>query len=78
MTTVRLLEAEGRRLRVRGVDMLDQTPLLDIKPRVPAFDRAEAERYGWLEPHLERLRDGASPPRADDRFQRKRREDGPS
>ncbi len=44
MSIVELLEREGNRLRVRGVDMLDGTPLLDIKPYMTAFDRRENVR----------------------------------
>jgi tRNA (Thr-GGU) A37 N-methylase len=36
-------------LHVRGIDVLDRTPLLDIKPYVPAFDAPQAVRVGWLE-----------------------------
>lgn len=35
-------------LHVTGVDMLDGTPLLDIKPYVPAFDCYDADRTGWI------------------------------
>lgn len=52
MTVVRLERVEGRTLHVRGVDMLDGTPLLDIKPHVPTFDAPEPTRCGWLEPNL--------------------------
>lgn len=38
LTLVRLLRHSGRILQVRGVDMMDGTPLLDIKPYVPACD----------------------------------------
>jgi tRNA-Thr(GGU) m(6)t(6)A37 methyltransferase TsaA len=49
ITTVRLLERQDNVLVVAGVDMLDGTPLLDIKPYVPAFDREpKSARYGWL------------------------------
>lgn len=47
LTVVELLRREGNRLHVRGVDMLDGTPILDIKPylsSVPAHDL----RRGWL------------------------------
>ena len=46
ISTVRLLAIEGNRLHIEGVDILDGTPLLDIKPYVPAFDRIDAGR--WL------------------------------
>jgi tRNA (adenine37-N6)-methyltransferase len=48
LSVVRLERVEGNVLFVRGVDMLDGTPLLDIKPFVPAFDTREVERVGWL------------------------------
>ena len=47
LSPVRLLGIAGNRLRVAGVDMLDGTPLLDIKPYVPEFDAFAAERIGW-------------------------------
>lgn len=68
LTVVRLLGVEGNRLRVAGVDMLDGTPLLDLKPYVPAFDAAEATRVGWLEASLAAVRDGTRSAQADDRF----------
>jgi tRNA (Thr-GGU) A37 N-methylase len=36
-------------LWVRGIDVIDGTPLLDIKPYVPAFDYPGPARSGWLE-----------------------------
>ncbi|MGA8238942.1 MAG: tRNA (N6-threonylcarbamoyladenosine(37)-N6)-methyltransferase TrmO [Desulfobacterales bacterium] len=36
-------------LHIENVDILDGTPLLDIKPYVPAFDHHAVERFGWLE-----------------------------
>jgi tRNA-Thr(GGU) m(6)t(6)A37 methyltransferase TsaA len=47
LTVVRLLGREGTRLRVRGVDMLDGTPLLDIKPYLSSVPEAELKQ-GWL------------------------------
>jgi tRNA (adenine37-N6)-methyltransferase len=35
-------------LLVRGIDILDGTPLLDIKPYIPAFDTTAADRTGWF------------------------------
>lgn len=49
LSPVRLLSIEGNRLRVADVDMLDGTPLLDIKPYVPQFDIFAGSRSGWLE-----------------------------
>ncbi|MDY0061775.1 MAG: tRNA (N6-threonylcarbamoyladenosine(37)-N6)-methyltransferase TrmO [Myxococcota bacterium] len=49
LSVVRLLAREGNTLRVADVDMLDGTPLLDIKPYVPAFDAHPTSRAGWLD-----------------------------
>ena len=48
LSVVELLEAQGNRLTVRGIDVLDGTPLLDIKPYIEAIDRVEESRSGWL------------------------------
>lgn len=48
LSAVRLVRMESSELREEGVDMLDGTPLLDIKPYVPRFDAFEAKRVGWL------------------------------
>jgi len=47
LTVVRLVGRDGRRLRVRGLDMLDGTPILDIKPYLSNVPEAELRR-GWL------------------------------
>jgi tRNA-Thr(GGU) m(6)t(6)A37 methyltransferase TsaA len=47
LTVVRLLGREGARLRVAGVDMLDGTPILDIKPYLSNVAAEELKR-GWL------------------------------
>jgi tRNA (adenine37-N6)-methyltransferase len=47
LTTVELLRREGCDLQVRGVDMLDGTPILDIKPYLSSVP-AEKLRRGWL------------------------------
>jgi tRNA-Thr(GGU) m(6)t(6)A37 methyltransferase TsaA len=48
LSIVRLLGVEGNILAIENVDIVDGTPLLDIKPYVPQFDRVDAERTGWL------------------------------
>lgn len=48
LTVVRLLERNGNELRVRGVDMLDGSPILDIKPYLSSVPAEELER-GWLD-----------------------------
>jgi tRNA-Thr(GGU) m(6)t(6)A37 methyltransferase TsaA len=49
LSVVRLLEVDGRRLRIEGVDLLDGTPVLDIKPYVRDFDDQTDVRCGWLD-----------------------------
>jgi len=50
LSIVRLLKRDGNRLEIEGVDVLDGTPLLDIKPYVPDFDIYPGEiRAGWYE-----------------------------
>jgi tRNA-Thr(GGU) m(6)t(6)A37 methyltransferase TsaA len=48
ISVVRLIEIQGARLAIEDVDVVDGTPLLDIKPYVPQFDARQAERIGWL------------------------------
>ncbi len=49
LSVVRLLAVRGNLLDISGVDMLDGTPLLDIKPYVPEFDAPGEVRLGWYE-----------------------------
>ena len=63
LTAVRLLGIEDNRLLIGGVDMLDGTALLDIKPYVPAFDCFAVNRVGWYQ---NKMAQGAV---ADDRFE---------
>ena len=53
LTVVELLGRDGPRLRVRGVDMLDGTPILDIKPYLSGV-APEALRRGWVADGAER------------------------
>ncbi|MDY6932399.1 MAG: tRNA (N6-threonylcarbamoyladenosine(37)-N6)-methyltransferase TrmO, partial [Halobacteriota archaeon] len=48
MSIVNLIEIKGNILSVKGVDMIDGTPLLDIKPYIPEFDERDDVRTGWL------------------------------
>lgn len=52
-SVVRLISQIGSVLEVEGVDMLDGTPLLDIKPYVPDFDIRTDVRSGWYESRRE-------------------------
>jgi len=64
LSVVRLVRREHHILYIENVDMLDGTPLLDIKPYVPEFDDHPAERFGWLEGVKGKIK----PTRSDDRF----------
>lgn len=55
ISVVRLLRVEKNILHVENVDMLDQTPLLDIKPYVPDFDIHKTEKNGWVENKTNKL-----------------------
>lgn len=63
LSALRLLGIEGRVLRVLGHDMLDGTPVLDIKPYVPYADAFPQARAGWLDAIVE-------PPTGPDRYER--------
>ena len=49
ISVVKLDQIEGRTLYIENIDILDGTPLLDIKPYVPGFEAVENIRQGWLE-----------------------------
>ncbi len=49
LSIVRLMSIEGTSLNVENLDILDGTPLLDIKPYVPRFDYVEGAYGGWTE-----------------------------
>jgi tRNA-Thr(GGU) m(6)t(6)A37 methyltransferase TsaA len=50
LSIVRLQKQVGNQIEISGVDVLDQTPLIDIKPYVPEFDIYQGEiRAGWYE-----------------------------
>ncbi len=49
LSAVELVAVEGRTLRLRGVDLLDGTPVLDLKPYVPYADAFPEARAGWID-----------------------------
>ena len=65
LSVVRLLRKEGAVLHLSEMDMLDGTPLLDIKPYVPPFDHREDVLLGWME---RAFRQGKYRKVSDDRF----------
>ncbi len=64
VSVYRLLEIDGTTIAISGVDAIDGTPIIDIKPYVPRFDAPAAERIGWFAGRL----DTVATARADDRF----------
>ncbi|MDH5440125.1 MAG: tRNA (N6-threonylcarbamoyladenosine(37)-N6)-methyltransferase TrmO [Candidatus Bathyarchaeota archaeon] len=52
ISVVRLIGVEGNILHIKDVDIVDGTPLLDIKPYVPEFDVRNVEKIGWLEKNV--------------------------
>jgi tRNA-Thr(GGU) m(6)t(6)A37 methyltransferase TsaA len=50
ISTVRLLAREGNKIRVKGLDAIDGTPVIDIKPVWPKYDEGEDVRVpGWVD-----------------------------
>ncbi|MCE1248664.1 MAG: tRNA (N6-threonylcarbamoyladenosine(37)-N6)-methyltransferase TrmO [Firmicutes bacterium] len=49
LSCVRLISVKGNILEIEGADMLDGTPLIDMKPYNPDFDVFEVRRKGWFE-----------------------------
>lgn len=64
ISVVKLKKVEGRILHIEDVDIVDGTPLLDIKPYIPDVDVFQAKRIGWLS----RKTEGFRKTKADDRF----------
>ena len=49
------MKIESCDLHIQNVDVIDGTPLLDIKPYVPAFDVHPADRIGWIADKTEQI-----------------------
>lgn len=64
ISVVKLLSIQDNVLEVQDLDILDGTPLLDLKPYVPDFDRPGEVRIGWLEEKRDEIPGKVS----DDRF----------
>jgi tRNA-Thr(GGU) m(6)t(6)A37 methyltransferase TsaA len=57
LSVVTLTKIEGNKLYVKDIDIVDGTPLLDIKPFVPEFDSVSVVKKGWLEKKVGKLKD---------------------
>ncbi len=64
LSVLRLVRVEDCVLYVENVDILDGTPVLDVKPYVPGFDRPADARVGWLKKTIKKVRST----RSDERF----------
>jgi len=55
ISIVRLVKVDGNMLYIKDVDIVDGTPLLDIKPYVTEFDTRKVEKIGWLKKNVNKL-----------------------
>jgi len=55
ISVVRLAKLEKNIIHIQDVDIVNKTPLLDIKPYVPAFDQREPTKIGWLTKNISKL-----------------------
>lgn len=55
ISVVKLLEIENNTLYIENIDILNGTPLLDIKPYVAEFDNHKVENNGWIENKIKKL-----------------------
>jgi tRNA (adenine37-N6)-methyltransferase len=55
ISIVRLKKIEGNTLHIQDIDILDGTPLLDIKPYVPEFDCRKTAKIGWFNDKIGKL-----------------------
>ncbi|MBA2480013.1 MAG: tRNA (N6-threonylcarbamoyladenosine(37)-N6)-methyltransferase TrmO [Planctomycetes bacterium] len=49
LSAVRVLAVVGTKVRIRGLDLLDGTPVLDLKPYIPAYDAFPDAKAGWVD-----------------------------
>jgi tRNA-Thr(GGU) m(6)t(6)A37 methyltransferase TsaA len=55
ISIVKLIRIVGSKLYIQNLDIIDDTPLLDIKPYVPEFDCPQEYKIGWLEKHIHNM-----------------------
>ena len=65
ISVVRLVRVEGALLHIEDIDIVDGTPLLDIKPYVPELDITKESKIGWLSKKVKKVHEV----KADERFQ---------
>ena len=64
ISVVRLIRVKENTLEIENVDMLDGTPLIDIKPYIPDFDIQKVDKVGWINNKI----DDINSIKSDDRF----------
>ena len=64
ISIVNVIRVEGNKVFVKGIDILDETPLLDIKPYIEKFDTVQDSVSGWLQASDEEIKKK----RSDERF----------
>lgn len=60
LSLVKLLSVTGNTVEVEGADLLNGTPILDIKPYIEPFDKVENTKNGWVTASAEEIRDKKS------------------
>lgn len=64
LSIVQLIKREKNKISIKGIDVLNGTPLIDIKPYVPGFDATEVTKLGWLDKNYKK----SESLKSDDRF----------
>jgi tRNA-Thr(GGU) m(6)t(6)A37 methyltransferase TsaA len=64
LSIVQLIKIENSKISIQGIDVLNGTPLIDIKPYVPGFDAREVTKLGWLDKNYKK----SESLKSDDRF----------
>ena len=64
LSIVQLIKIENNKITVQGIDVLNGTPLIDIKPYVPGFDAKDVTKLGWLDKNYQK----SESLKSDDRF----------
>ena len=66
LSLLEILAVDGCQIKVAGLDILDNTPLLDIKPYIPSFENPQNIRIGWLNGRGEQVKKRKSDHRFED------------
>lgn len=53
LSIVKILDIKENKIQVINIDILDKTPILDLKPYIPQFDNIETQKIGWLKEKIQ-------------------------